>query len=222
MHNRSCLEKTGLFDEELCSLEDWELIIRLSRQYDFTHVTEFTSEYRKFKGSASVTRAGMDQSLAITENIHARYRKHADEETLAAQKRRIALLQIKLGGESSYSIAELSAQLRKDGESCFNAGDLNRAMFFFRNALELEPSNTEALTDLGVALWQNKQHTEATELFIRVLETDPAHPDALFNLVHCLEQQEGTSIPHALIEKIASCIADNELLARLLPLKEKT
>ena len=222
MHERSCLEKTGLFDEELGSLEDWELIIRLSRQYDFIHVTEFTSEYRKFKGSASVTRAGMDQSLAITEKIHARYRKHADEETLAAQKRRVALLQIKLGGESSYSTAELSAQLTKDGENCFNAGDLNRAMFFFRNALKLEPSNTEALTDLGVALWQNKQHAEAAEMFIRVLETDPSHPDALFNLVHCLEQQEGASIPPALIEKIASCTADDELLTRLGDFKERS
>lgn len=222
MHKRSCLEKTGLFDEELNSLEDWDLIIRLSRQHDFTHISEFTAEYRKFKGSASVTKTGMEQSLAITEKIHALYRRYADEETLAAQKRRVALLQIKLGGESSYSIAELSAQLISDGENCFNAGDLNRAIFFFRNALELEPSNPEALTDLGVALWQQGCPAEATEKFIRVLETDPTHPDALFNLLNCLEQQLNVSISSRLIEKIVSCGTDNELLARLCDFKEKS
>ena len=220
MHARACLDETGLFDEGLSSLEDWELIIRLARRHDFIHLEAFTAEYRKFTGRACVTRAGMHDSLATTEKIHARYRRFADAETRAAQKRRVALLYLKLGGESSYSSAELSAQLISDGEDCFNAGDLNRARFFFENALELEPDNAEALTDLGVLSWQQGDLTVAIDLLIRVLETAPGHQDALFNLVSCLKQQPQAVVSPLLVARIRKAGADPDLTARLAAFTE--
>lgn len=37
---KECLEKSGLFDERLPRLQDWELFIRLSKLYEFKYVAE--------------------------------------------------------------------------------------------------------------------------------------------------------------------------------------
>ena len=48
VHERSCLDEVGLFDEELATpLEDWELWIRLSQATDFVHVPQVTCEVRE-------------------------------------------------------------------------------------------------------------------------------------------------------------------------------
>ncbi len=45
MHEKSCLEKVGMFDESLTSHEDWELWIRMSQKYDFEHIEKSTCEF---------------------------------------------------------------------------------------------------------------------------------------------------------------------------------
>jgi len=44
---KECLEKVGMFDENLPRLQDWELVIRLSKYYDFKCIDEplLTSPY---------------------------------------------------------------------------------------------------------------------------------------------------------------------------------
>jgi glycosyltransferase involved in cell wall biosynthesis len=53
---RSCLERVGLFDEQLSSLnvgEDWDMWLRIAAQYDFKLVKEPLVYYRQLAGSAS-------------------------------------------------------------------------------------------------------------------------------------------------------------------------
>ena len=45
MHERSCVEETGLFDESLKRLEDWDMWIRMSRKFKFAHIKELTCEF---------------------------------------------------------------------------------------------------------------------------------------------------------------------------------
>ena len=45
MHQRICLEKTGLFDESLRRLEDWDMWIRMSQHYAFFHIRKLTCEF---------------------------------------------------------------------------------------------------------------------------------------------------------------------------------
>jgi len=45
MHEKSCFDEVGYFDENLSSHEDWELWIRMSRHNDFLHIKEITCEY---------------------------------------------------------------------------------------------------------------------------------------------------------------------------------
>lgn len=47
MHKRTCLDVVGMFDETFrYALEDWELWVRMSQQYDFLHVDAVTCEFR--------------------------------------------------------------------------------------------------------------------------------------------------------------------------------
>jgi len=46
IHRQDCLEKTGLFNPKLNRLEDWDLWMRMSRHYEFTHIKETTCEVR--------------------------------------------------------------------------------------------------------------------------------------------------------------------------------
>jgi GT2 family glycosyltransferase/MoaA/NifB/PqqE/SkfB family radical SAM enzyme/Flp pilus assembly protein TadD len=45
MHERSCVEEAGLFDESLKRLEDWDLWIRMSRKFKFAHIKQLTCEF---------------------------------------------------------------------------------------------------------------------------------------------------------------------------------
>ena len=56
MFKKENLDKTGLFDENLSVFEDWDLWIRMSRHFAFSHVDEVTAEYR-FYGSESIVQS---------------------------------------------------------------------------------------------------------------------------------------------------------------------
>jgi glycosyltransferase involved in cell wall biosynthesis len=43
---RACFDKVGLFDEELRSVEDWEMWVRVSRHFEFDYVPEPLVTYR--------------------------------------------------------------------------------------------------------------------------------------------------------------------------------
>ena len=56
MFEKKNLDKTGLFDEDLSVFEDWDLWIRMSRHFTFSHVDVVTAEYR-FYGSESIVQS---------------------------------------------------------------------------------------------------------------------------------------------------------------------
>jgi len=56
------------------------------------------------------------------------------------------------------------------------------AVFWYRRALELEPKNTDARTDLATCYFQLGQFDQAAAEFSRALELEPNKPQALFGL----------------------------------------
>lgn len=54
MHERSCLDSVGLFDEDLSCLEDWDLWIRMAKKFPFGHVKTVTCSY-SFRSDGSST-----------------------------------------------------------------------------------------------------------------------------------------------------------------------
>jgi glycosyltransferase involved in cell wall biosynthesis len=63
---RTCLDKVGYFDENLKSFaEDWDLWLRMARQYSFRVVKEALVYYRQRGDSASKDWAAMERSFQI-------------------------------------------------------------------------------------------------------------------------------------------------------------
>ncbi|MCX6357533.1 MAG: glycosyltransferase [Candidatus Aureabacteria bacterium] len=54
--HRSCLKRTGLFDESLRMCEDWDLWLRLARRYPMGHVPRVLTGYR-FHGANTIKNA---------------------------------------------------------------------------------------------------------------------------------------------------------------------
>lgn len=79
MHEKSCLERTGLFDETLTHYEDWDLYIRLSRHFAFLHVPCITSEYSKTEGYEQTVTSWYGSFLDSLQRIYARYWNYCQE-----------------------------------------------------------------------------------------------------------------------------------------------
>ncbi|MBD3267006.1 glycosyltransferase [bacterium] len=51
---KDCFDAVGPFDESLLIYEDWEFLVRLSRQFDFKHVRAVTGEYRRRDDNSNI------------------------------------------------------------------------------------------------------------------------------------------------------------------------
>jgi len=74
MVRRACLERVGLFDEDLFRAQDWDLILRLAEQCRFHFVPEVLVERRLHGGSLSVRHADKyaRYNLMVIEKARAR------------------------------------------------------------------------------------------------------------------------------------------------------
>ncbi len=73
MHEKSCIETVGLFDETLTTHEDWDLWIRISREFKFKHIKTVTSEFRWVEDGSSMTSSKEVDFLNTTKIIYKKY-----------------------------------------------------------------------------------------------------------------------------------------------------
>lgn len=66
MHERACISEVGLFDETLRAHEDWDLWMRMSRNYTFKHIKKTTCEFSWREDKTSLT---FHQDMATTRAI---------------------------------------------------------------------------------------------------------------------------------------------------------
>jgi len=91
VHRRDSLARTGGFDEELHTHEDWDLLLRLARHHDFLHVPEVTCAF-SWRNDGSSTTSRMPDDFARTRAlVRARYAADAAGPGGPAQGARAAL-----------------------------------------------------------------------------------------------------------------------------------
>ena len=78
MHEKSCLDEVGLFDETLSTHEDWDLIIRLSRKFDIAHIKETTCEFTQRNDGTNTSSDNRADFTRTREIIFNRYRQYAE------------------------------------------------------------------------------------------------------------------------------------------------
>jgi GT2 family glycosyltransferase/glycosyltransferase involved in cell wall biosynthesis/Flp pilus assembly protein TadD len=88
LHEKACLDETGLFDENLSAHEDWELWIRLSQKFPIGHIKKVTCEFRYRKEASSLSTRKRANMLRTAEIIHAKHRSSEYNPSII-QKRRL-------------------------------------------------------------------------------------------------------------------------------------
>ena len=89
MHERSCFDKVGYFDETLRTHEDWDLWVRMSRKYKFVHKKEITAEFAWRPDGHSITSKNRPDFLKTLEIIYQKNKKYIKHKPkiLEAQKK---------------------------------------------------------------------------------------------------------------------------------------
>ena len=88
MHEKSCLDQIGLFDETLTTHEDWDVWIRLSRHFQFAHIPQATCEFTRREDGTTTTSKNRADFIRTREIIYDKYWQYAENnpEILAAQQ----------------------------------------------------------------------------------------------------------------------------------------
>jgi len=74
-----CFEKVGLFDEHQSMLEDFEFLVRLSKDYPFIHVDRVTCEYRFYLDGMNSMINQRGRTLEALEYIFSRHPAYTEE-----------------------------------------------------------------------------------------------------------------------------------------------
>jgi glycosyltransferase involved in cell wall biosynthesis len=80
--------------------------------------------------------------------------------------------------------------LLREAEGFFASGETEVAKYLFLSILELEPENTEANNDLGVAYYQLGQPDKAIQYIRKALHLDPGYRDALLNYLQVYAEHD--------------------------------
>jgi Tfp pilus assembly protein PilF len=87
-------------------------------------------------------------------------------------------------------------------------GELQLAEHLFRQAIDLEPHMSAALTNLGNLVYRQGEVEEARSLYERALEHDPTQPEARYNLANTLEDLGEIELAVAELRKVCAAAPD--------------
>ena len=111
----------------------------------------------------------------------ARARKLADEAKAAGDQSDLIKIVLQVpedGGEMGFSGPAAVQATMQEGEAAFVKGDLDAAIAAYARAIELDPSNYDAVLFTGDVYYKKKDHEQADKWFSRAVEIDPNHETA--------------------------------------------
>jgi glycosyltransferase involved in cell wall biosynthesis len=117
IHERECLEQTGLFDESLHTHEEWDLWIRMSRKYSFGHIRKSTCEFtwRNGDSTTSEKRGDFLRTLQVVYDKNREY-SQGKPHVLEGQKEVMNSLRAEL--LFKYEISQLRIESKPDEVTC--------------------------------------------------------------------------------------------------------
>jgi glycosyltransferase involved in cell wall biosynthesis/radical SAM superfamily enzyme YgiQ (UPF0313 family)/ADP-heptose:LPS heptosyltransferase/tetratricopeptide (TPR) repeat protein len=214
MHERSCVDQTGLFDESLTTHEDWDMWIRMSRAFRFGHIKKTTCEFTWRQDGSTMTSSRHADFLRTTQVIYEKHEalaagkpavQEAKRNTLEARRSALSNMQPRQGEiedsrkdapkpaavDANGSVSALERRLeRADGLA--REGKFDDAEAVYRSVLRGDNTNLRAMTGIGVARLMAGRLEEAQKAFMDVLEINPADAKALAGLgmVNCLQGRD--------------------------------
>ncbi|MDP4173537.1 MAG: glycosyltransferase [Bacteroidota bacterium] len=78
MHKKECLSDGVIFDESLRVFEDWDMWIKLSRKYEFSHIKKITCEFTWTNDGSTMTSSKWDEYCWTTLVFYHKNRKYSN------------------------------------------------------------------------------------------------------------------------------------------------
>jgi GT2 family glycosyltransferase/SAM-dependent methyltransferase/Flp pilus assembly protein TadD len=157
MHERSCMDEVGFFDESLFAHEDWDLWIRMAEKFPFLHIKKVTAEFTWRTDGSSMTSSTRHTYYRTTDIIYQKYRPLAEQFSgvLAAQEQQLA---------------EFKKQFRSDRFVCSIIIPVYNNLELTKQCLTALASVTTGV-DYEVILVDNGS-TDGTAAFLQTLQGD--------------------------------------------------
>ncbi len=90
---------------------------------------------------------------------------------------------------AAVPVRDRVAALMRTGMEAAHTGEMDGAVIAFRKAVEVDPTDAEAWSSLGVVLVRAGEEARGVEAFRRALRAAPGHPEAHRNLAVVLDRQ---------------------------------
>ncbi|WP_172825495.1 glycosyltransferase [Geobacter sp. DSM 9736] len=239
IHEKSCIGVAGYFDESLCRHEDWDLLIRLSRNFRLDHIPKITCEF-SYRIDGSGMTPGTFPLFQVTRSaIHAKYDSLLSPEL--RRRQRIAtwhfmtavhsfieervkpLLPLFLQGrdaEGEQQLAKLETtgatktQLRSAlafllGMEAIRKNDIEEAAQQWETAAAIDPMNPTAARHLAVLYEKLGRQAEAILVYERILSHDDIDINSLLSIADLYRKEGRTSEAIMSYRKVLELDPDN-------------
>ena len=191
MHEKSCLDDVGLFDETLSSHEDWDLWIRMSRKFKFAHINELTCEFRWRDDGSTMTGERRKEFLKTMGIIYEKYnpctkdRPHIhleQKKNMLSLWEEIYLYRLSCEEKENFNKDEnMPEKVRQDYEK-FQSTLIEKpemdSISMIKKFLGHYPHYAPAHKDLGIIYFEKGNKWEALTDIIQTLSIDPHDVDA--------------------------------------------
>lgn len=192
MHEKSCLDEVGLFDENLTSHEDWDLWIRMSRKFRFAHIEDLTCEFRWREDRTTMSSEKREDFLWTMETIHAKYLIYSKDKPDIQLKQKLKMLEVlediylqnsvKRGNPEFKAVVksrrEIQAEYRRVQRMVKTTqnGEATSALLRF---LSFHPDHCQANIDLGNILFRKGNKWRALAHIAQCLSMEPDNMNAV-------------------------------------------
>src|SRR3989304_7971813 len=181
MHEKSCIEKVGTFDETLRSHEDWDLWMKMSREFQFAHIKKITCEF-SWRQDGSTMTVGKKDEMDYTRNVVLQRGKLYQEKQI---KKSVTINTVDqrsknnvVNNESLQSFTELF----NTAEDLFRNGAYNEAIDAYKKVIELNSDDASVYNNLGVLYFKKNMRNDARVCFEKALSLDAHYKEAQQNL----------------------------------------
>ncbi len=214
VHEKSCLEESGHFDDSLKRHEDWDLWIRLSGKYRFAHVPKVTCEYSNRSDGSGMTTGTIPMFLESYHRIYGKYGGSAGDDPELAERRKENLHQFR---KTLYNfIHEKIASLLLASKDA-GPGLEQSVIGAFAGTGALKEHILSGFYYLLGWFGRNSGETDrAVANFRNALERDPEHPFALADLLALVSEKGDLEGERKVLEAILSANPRDVAAARRL------
>ena len=202
IHEKSCLDSVGMFEETLRAHEDWDLWMRMSRLFKFAHIKKVTCEFSWRQDGSSMTfgrkgdmertrqivfqrgqkllKKGYCQPKIMKLQINADYEYKNIKPLIDSGRCQEAIVALE---KIITSYPEYGPAHNDLGVLYYNQGNKEKSIIHYEKAVSLNPGNPNSLKNLADFYYvELKRIDEAIHLYQKVLAINPMDLEALLNL----------------------------------------